>query len=254
GSLLLEPATTNAFTYSNDFSQTAWTKDGIDSPPPSGFDFPSDDEPDGGWRMQETATSEKHRVYRTGAWGADDRTVSIYVKPDERTLFYIGNSTSSVGAYFNLTDGTVANIVDGVGKPVVAGIETFTDGWFRCWVTHKTDAGTSTLEFMPTTSTSSTTYTGDGTSGLFISSIQREDGQTYPTTYIPTLAATVNRGIDTGIATQPNDALYTDNEGTLFFEGRMVNDTDPVFSSWGLSDSASQNRATLYYQDTRIRC
>jgi hypothetical protein len=89
------------------------------------------------------------------------------------------------------------------------------NGWYRCSATG-VSAGTFTSWILRIIKDATSTYTGDGTSGIYIWGAQLEQGS-YPTSYIPTTASTVTRTVD--------DAFIGGNEFQKFFnplEGVML--------------------------------
>ena len=95
-------------------------------------------------------------------------------------------------------------------------------------------------------------YTGDGTSGVYIWGSQAE-AASYPTSYIPTSGSTVTRVADqyskTGISN-----LINSEEGVLFVEMAALSD-DGTVRYLSINDGTSNNRVTfLYYSSsTNIR-
>jgi hypothetical protein len=63
-------------------------------------------------------------------------------------------------------------------------------------------------------------YTGDGTSGLYVWGAQLEAGA-FPTSYIPTTTAAATRAADSAVVT-PISSFYNQSEGTLFGEARLA--------------------------------
>jgi hypothetical protein len=63
-------------------------------------------------------------------------------------------------------------------------------------------------------------YTGDGTSGIYIWGAQLEAGA-FPTSYIPTTSAAATRAADSAVVT-PISSFYNQSEGTLFGEARLA--------------------------------
>ena len=121
-------------------------------------------------------------------------TVSVYAKADTRTVLTVAFGTasnwvnSSRTAAFNLSNGTVSSTS---GTPLVASIQALPNGWYRCVVSATTVAApvASTL-VLQLNNGSTTSYTGDGTSGLFLWGAQLEQSSTVGE-YIPT-TSTIN--------------------------------------------------------------
>jgi hypothetical protein len=66
---------------------------------------------------------------------------------------------------------------------------------------------------------STSQYSGDGTSGLFVWGAQLEAGG-FATSYIPTTGATATRAADSAVVT-PVSLFYSQSEGTLFVETNL---------------------------------
>jgi hypothetical protein len=83
----------------------------------------------------------------------------------------------------------------------------------------------SNVQFRLVSSGTTTTYTGDGTSGLFLWGAQLEAGA-FATSYIPTVASQVTRTADQTSIVAPNFApWYNQSEGTFVVSGDLVNGT-----------------------------
>ena len=177
GRIVYAPA--NLLVRSQEFDNAAWTKTAAT------ITANSTTAPDG------TTTADKfvessdasptlHILARTGTVLAGfGYVVSVYAKAAERTQIAI--QLGSAVSYYNLSNGT---IVSGTGSIIDAG-----NGWYRC-VLATASAANSTCAFYTAVS-GSATYTGNGTSGIFVWGAQLEPVtyQTAPGPYVATTAS-----------------------------------------------------------------
>jgi hypothetical protein len=156
-------------------------------------------------------------------------TFTFFLKANTRTQATIAFGTSSNwvngqrNATFDLSAGTV---IATAGSSVTASIEPFLNSWYRCRLTATTVAVPvpSTVQTQMYVS-GSTSYTGNGTSGLFFWGAQLEAGA-FATSYIPTTTATVTRAADVASITGSNfSSWYRQDEGTIFVEGATAAST-----------------------------
>jgi hypothetical protein len=91
-------------------------------------------------------------------------TYSIYAKAAERTIIHL-STNDLVGAFFDLSAGTVSDIAAGF----TASITSAGSGWYRCVLTQALNSNASGRLVVRLVSTGTTTsYTGDGVSGVLI--------------------------------------------------------------------------------------
>jgi hypothetical protein len=129
----------------------------------------------------------------------------VFAKKGERTWIVL--RLGGTNTFFNLDDGTIA--AGSVNSPTITN---FGNGWYRCAVT--SSSGTQGQFWLATNSTT-TSYTGDGTSGLFIWGAQLEAGS-FPTSYIPTTTGTLARSADVCSITGGDfTSFYNQSEGTM---------------------------------------
>jgi len=233
--LLLEPQRTNLALYSEDFSNAYYGKSG------STITSNTTTAPDGNVTadsiIENTATGF-HLISR-GTFASGTNTLSVYAKANTRNFIYVAlyNGSSDFGAYFNLSNGTVGNIDTGI----TASIQTAANGFYRCIITY-TSAVSVTLSIGIASANGTRSYTGDGTSGIYIWGAQLEAGA-YATTYIPTTTASATRIADTATKTGISSVI-TSPQGTLFVNCRALFNGGS-FRGISISDGTYSNRLAI---------
>lgn len=234
--LLLEGSATNLLKYSEQFDNAVWTK------ARSSIALNAIVAPDGtltGDKLVEDAVYGSHYIYGVVALTSGTAyTYSVFVKAAERKItsitFFGTNGAFAVGAAsFDLEAGTVLAKESSLTS---ASITKVGDGWFRVSATGMATATTSGNIGLHTIATdASYSYTGDGTSGIYIWGAQVEAG-TQPTSYIKTEATTVTRAADvssssavtraadSAVMTGENfSSWYRQDEGTLLLKASLMN-------------------------------
>ena len=185
---LIKTATTNLLLQSEDFS-TTWTRTGVLAFG-SGSTVNAIAAPNGTVTadlITEDTSTGVHRVNQANLTvSAGLNTVSVYAKqgPGARSLNINANVLTGAAAFFNLGNGTVTSVTAGS-----AAIQPVGDGWYKCSVTG-TSAGTTSTAFIQLAVGTTNSYTGDGTSGIYIWGAQLEQSSTVGE-YIPT-TSTIN--------------------------------------------------------------
>jgi hypothetical protein len=141
--------------------------------------------------IEDATASNTHRITQTPTTAASAYTWSVYAKADTRSWLYlrvdrIGPTTPI--AWFNVSNGTVGTVQTGF----TASIQSVGNGWYRCTATVDVAlAGANNIMIGLATADNVSSYTGDGTSGIFIWGAQLEavTYQTTPSTYYPTTTA-----------------------------------------------------------------
>lgn len=191
--LLIEPARTNLFTYSEQIDNAVWTKSFTTVVANAAV------APDGATtadKLVENTGNGGHLLIRsvTSANGAA-HTVSHYVQAGERSRLRIQLDNGFI-AFANCTFDLIAGTMSSLsGTGVTAGITPAGGGRWRIWLTGTSTSTTVREVVYIVDNAGASSYTGDGTSGLFIWGSQLEVG-TAPTSYIPTVASTVTRAAD----------------------------------------------------------
>ncbi len=210
--LLLEPSRTNDIQRTEEFDNSYWTK--YDTSVSANQIVSPDGSVTADKLIEDTGTSN-HMIGRSFSFTSGTTyAVSVFVKENGRDLeIAAGNPNTWRGsAKYNLSTGSVQSTTYGT-----ASIENFGNGWYRCVLVGEAIATSSTNLLFKLVSGTNTSYTGDGSSGVYLWGAQREIGS-YQTSYISwdgsgstTRSADVCNGSGTS-------AEFNDSEGVLFAE------------------------------------
>ena len=220
--LEIEEQRTNLLTYSEDWSNAAWTKTEVTITANTIIS------PDGaltGDKLVESTATDFHDARQTfSATSGTAYTFSVYAKAGERNrvlMLLAGGFSSGPSVDFNLTTGAIA--VSPSGNSSSATITAVGNGWYRCTLTataSSTASSTSRIYTLDATGTAS--YTGNGFSGIYIWGAQVEAGA-FATSYIPTTTAQVTRSADAASMTGTNfSSWYRADEGTVYQDLRPI--------------------------------
>jgi hypothetical protein len=176
GLIQTTPASVNLLTYTQEFDNAAWTKNG------STVTANTTAAPDGtstADKLVENTATAQHLLARTENVASAPVTFSVYAKAAERSWISLYIGAVNTSAFFNLSTGTVGT----VQASVTASITSVGNGWYRCSITAASVGnGSLTRGIYVANADNSTSYTGDGTSGIFIWGAQLQTGST-ATTY-----------------------------------------------------------------------
>jgi hypothetical protein len=217
GSLILEPQRTNVALNSETFGAGTGTTIVLNNTAsPDGY--VSADK-----LVEDTSTGVHITTMGASLGGSVDSSiysVSVFVKAAGRTRiqFFDNNQASGGLSNFDLANGVV---ISGSGK-----IENYGNGWYRCIIFPvKDNSTTSNCQIRLISTGTTTSYTGDGTSGVFLWGKQIEDSSSYATSYIPTTSTAVTRVADSASKTGIS-SLLGQTEGTIYLEYQRFNDGD----------------------------
>jgi hypothetical protein len=186
---LFEAAGTNICLQSQTFS-TTWSQSNLT------VTDDADDAPD-------TTTTADKLVESVGASlkdisqaitvsNATEYTLSVFAKAASRDYIYLQDiANSDNGAYFNLTTGAVGTTDGGI----VAKIEEYANGYYRCSIQSTSTSTSGGVKIQLADIDGAGTYTGDGTSGVFVWGAQLEESG-FETSYIATTTTSETRSAE----------------------------------------------------------
>jgi len=245
-SLLLEPERTNLIQYSEDFSQSYWTKNNVNLT--SGFISP--DGTANAFKLTSDLTNNVHRIrlssLASGIATSSQFTYSFFLKKAELKWFLlkavINGQSLTVDVWFDLENGVIGTESNGSGK-----IEDYGNDWYRCSINIVTNSSASSINiygYLADKNGIPEAYQGDGTSGVYIYGAQLEESE-YPTSYIPTNGSTVTRVGET--CNDAGDAsTFNDSEGVLMAEISALDNS--TVGQLSISDASTDNR--VYFTKT----
>jgi hypothetical protein len=184
-SAVLRGGSTNLVTYSEQFDNAAWTKSNAT------ITANTIVAPDGaltGDKLVENTANSTHLVIANYTFTASSHSYSVFAKAGGRSFLrlVIFDGTNSFAAYFNLLTGAVGTITG----TTVASISSVGNGWYRCVISATTLAAAGNVAYRSASADNTDTYTGDGTSGVFIWGAQLNVGAV-PAAYLQTVATAV---------------------------------------------------------------
>jgi hypothetical protein len=204
--LLVEPAATNALSYSEEFDNAAWGKSAMTVSTGTTALFTAPDGTTNADKIIATSGNVAHNINRSGIASAA-YTFSVFAKAGEESVISLWLRGASVRAEFNLVSGTVSNITT-----TSARIENYGNGWYRCTVYDST-AGTTAHVY----GRGGAAYAGNGSDGFYLWGAQLETGSV-ATSYIPTNTAAVTRNADVINVSGAVSGCIGQTEGTLYAE------------------------------------
>jgi len=211
--LLVEEPRANLLTYSNNFENSAWLKNGTT------FTKDLAIAPDGtmtAGKLVETAENRSHVIYANLVVANGPATLSFFVKEAGRSKVRLNSYEASipsnpVSATFDLVAKTASSFG---GLTTSASIKDVGGGWLRCQVSGLSGGTASTWTLTILGPGDATTYAGDGVSGVFMWGAQVEVGS-FPTSHIPTAGSAVTRAADAPYVTPIASPWFSASAGTL---------------------------------------
>ena len=244
GKLLLEPQRTNTLQYSEEFDNAYFTTSDVTV---SANAATSPDATTSADKIIPNTSDVTHSIYKTSQAIAGGY-YSVFAKSDGYDWILLTSHPSVApdarGAYFNLSNGTIGS----QGNGIVAQMEDFGNGWYRCIINAGTSAS-SIWSVMVANANDTISFAGNGTDGVLIWGGQNEQGS-YPTSYIPTSGAAVTRVKDASI-TSGVSSIIGQAEGSciITLNADTVNSTQTILD---ISDNSSSDRVVLQIASTKF--
>ena len=243
-SVLLEPQRTNLCLYSQQLDDANWSK------AESSITANTTTSPDGTTNadslIENTANGLHQTTILTSATGGV-YTATIYAKPNGRNWFLFNiAAAANYGAFFDVQNGAVGTIQSNITSATIISVG---NGWYRCTVIANTASISPRISITLATANNTISYTGNGTSGLYLYGGQIEAGA-YPTTYIPTTSATATRVADSFSRNNIyTNGLISASGGTWFveFRGNMAYTRDAFADGLQLTNTAVTDRFTFTF-------
>lgn len=226
--LLVEEQRTNAFQWSEDFSNAFWTKLNAAIATSSGT---SPDGTNTANKITDDSTNGTHRIYRGNVGTADQPcTTSFYLKAGTARYAIVLNSDNNdwrAYAVADLQTGTITQngvMVATTGASYIgSSITNCGDGWYRVSVSGTNRSGDANYYGQVALSNSATpgtipSYVGTG-SYIYAVMAQMELNSSFPTSYIKTTSSTVTRSADVCQITGGDfSGFWNQSEGTFAAE------------------------------------
>ena len=241
--LLIEEARTNLLTKSSELDDAAWSKTRAT------ITANATTAPDGTSAadklVEDSTASNTHRVGSPdySAVSGNIYTFSVFLKGEERTHAQISLHITNAGNAFTTLPAILVDLATGTISGPSASVTSSSsvsigNGWWRVSLSAEaTSSSTQSAGIYLMSDSSTTNYTGDGTSGLYIWGAQLEAGA-FPTSYIPTTTAAATRSADSAVVT-PISSFYNPVESTIFSE---LSGTSVAFDSTILAiNNTTQN-------------
>ena len=232
GVLLLEPASTNVFLYSNKFD-TAWQGNyTVLTSGQIGVGGSTD-----AWLLSGFAGTSEKRI-RQYPPSSGSYAVSVYAKAGTVDYLWLRGVTTSANrrTFFNLSTGQV-----GLDGAVSSNMVDMGNGWYRCEAVFNQQSG---FEFYIGLSDKENAITST-TGNIYIQNAQAEIGNV-ASSYIPTQGSAQTRVQETASGSG-NSEVFNSQEGILMVETKS--DNDGTFNYISLSDGGTTNYAGILYTD-----
>ena len=249
---MLEPQRANAVTHSNDVTDSGNVYTNMSG---SVNQTTSPEGITNAGKLTESTANGEHFFTRTQAIiSGNYYTLSFFAKYNGRgASMNIG--ASRLYAHFDLETGEVIGSGNNSDwQNLSTDIINYGNGWYRCIMTGESVTGSGGYIRIATNNGSTvghtSSYTGDGVSGIFVYGIQLEVGS-YATSLIHTSGSAVTRSADAA-NNAANSDLFNDSEGVLYAEIKGF-ENDAISRPISISDGTTSNRINLFFPSSQTQ-
>ena len=203
-------------------------------------------------KLNELAGTAAHYTRQSVTLAASTQyTLSLYAKAAEDRYLQVGlddGGTNGGFATFDLQTGVISGALTALGTGALGGavIQAIGNGFYRCSITTSIGAGTTGRALLLLSNVAAPgyapSYAGISGNGLLLWGAQLEAGA-FPTSYIPTTAASVTRTAD--VCSIPTSAWFNAAASSLAVDFMVPNVVQQSRDPCGLTDGTSTNRLAL---------
>lgn len=259
--LLLEGASTNLLTYSEDFSNAWWAKTRSQVTSNAAIS------PSGGndaTKLIANTVQASHSISTPYIPATENTTYtwSIYAKKGEYSAIRLRAATNIGFLVDTVVDLNTGARVIGTAPLQITSLP---DGWFRIAFSATTPVGTTAIVLQPFVYKDSSTgeYAGDGTSGIYIWGAQLEEG--YLSSYIPTSGTAVTRSADVytsftstraaekvSISGKNFSEWYNQSEGTFVVSAYPMANYPVATNIFSVSNNSTNERIQMNFDANNL--
>lgn len=230
----------NLLGYTQEFDNAAWTKSNAT------ITANATTAPDGTLsadKLVETTAAGVHNTGQSITTVVAPYTFSTYIKAAERTFAIVYHTQSNAGIYVNLSDGT-SGTAAGTSAPVSSSVTAVGNGWYRCSISVNATAASNFFGIYSAPNSTTTSYTGDGTSGIYVWGAQLSnsaslDPYAYNPGAAPTSAAYYGPRFDYDPVTLAPKGLLIEEQRT-----NLLLRSDDLTTSWTASSATVTANST----------
>ena len=206
--------------------------------------------------VEDSTASNTHLVTQAISVTSGQKVaISVFAKKKERSeiLLQAGGTAAPAAAtvWFDLNAGTKGTVGAGVDD---SGIDDLGNGWYRCWLVFTADAtDTFSFDILLGSGSETSSYNGDGTSGIFLWGAQCEENVSFPSSYIKTTTVAVTRAKDDIRFDNTSEVNVKASAGTVYVACTPLFDAaENTVHGWVITAMESDNTDgwSLYFHPT----